>query len=261
MRRTAVARRRLLIPESQLRVLKLSRPECNTHCNCDSDTDSDSDTDCNENTGVIEDLLCSCSSLQHLEMEDVLLTTTMVERICKNGKTLQILNLNSSDLQSSYSSYLQIFKCCQELKEVNLANVNQGNGITGKDIVFFAKNIAPNVEKLKLSSIPQDPLFVKILLRRCNKIKALGIEATWITDCSLKNIRQYLNHTLEELSLGHCDNISFNGFFELKSMPRLKILNLYYKKDGGERIQYLQYLRKNLPHMMIKVSFEMITPA
>ena len=234
------------------------------HCNCDSDTDSDSDsdTDCNENTGVLEDLLCICCSLQHLEMEDVLLTTTMVERICKNGKTLQILNLNSSDLQSSYSSYLQIFKCCQELKEVNLANVNQGDGITRKDLVFLAENIAPNVEKLNLSSIPQDPLFVKqILLRKCNKIKALSIEASWITDCSLKYIRQCLNHTLEELSLGDCDNISFNGFFELKSMPRLKILNLYYKKDGGERIQYLQYLRKNLPHMMIKVSFEMITPA
>ena len=96
-------RRGLLIPKSQLRVLKLSRPECNTNCNCDSDTDNyklitDSDTDtsltntsrddCDENTDVLEDLLFSCCSLQHLEMEDVLLTTKMAESICKNSKTL-----------------------------------------------------------------------------------------------------------------------------------------------------------------------------
>ena len=138
------------------------------------------------------------------------------------------------------------------MKEVDLANVNQGNGLTNKDLVFFAKNIAPNVEKLNLSSIPQDPLFIKqILLKRCNKIMALSIETTWITDCSLKYISQCLNHTLEELSLGDCDNISFNGFLELKSMPKLKILNLYYnKKDGGEEIQYLT---KHLPYVMIKV--------
>ena len=245
-------RRRLLIPKSQLRVLKLSRPECNTNCNCDTDTYSDTDIDCNENTGVLEDLLLVCSSLQYLEMEDVLLTTTMAKSICKNGKTLQILNLNSSDLQSSHSKYLQIFRSCQELKEINLANVNQGDGIKVMDLVFLAGNIAPNVEKLNLSSIPHDPLFIKqILLRRCNKLKALSIEATWITDCSLKYIRHCLSHTLEELSLGHCDNISFNGFLELKPMPKLKILNLYYnKKDGGEEIQYLT---KHLPYVKIKV--------
>ena len=91
----------------------------------DTDSDSDSDTDCDENTDVLEDLLGSCCSLQHLEMEDVLLTTTMAESICKNGKTLQILNLNSSYLRSCFSSYLQIIKCCQELKEVNLKNQSQ----------------------------------------------------------------------------------------------------------------------------------------
>ena len=277
-------RRGLLIPKSQLRVLKLSRPECNTNCNCDSDTDNyklitDSDTDtsltntsrddCDENTDVLEDLLFSCSSLQQLEIKDVLLTNEMAESICKNGKTLQILNLNSSDLFfSEYSegsedseesedledsedsedwedyNYLQeIFKCCQELKEVGLANVNYGNGITeDDDLEFLFKNIPPNVEKLNLRGTLISDNQVETLLNRCNKIKTLSLEATWITDDSFSSIRQCLNHTLEELSLGPFDEISDPGFLELKSMPRLKILKLYYKgkyynKDDGEVIQ------------------------
>ena len=238
--------------KSQLRVLKVSQPvslfhfTCNKNCNCN----------------VLEDLLISSCSLQHLEMEDLLLTTTMAENICENGKTLQILNLNSSDFESGvsascYNSYLQeIIKCCQELKEFNLFNpFDYGNRMTVNNFKFLAENIAPNVEKLNLSHIPQDPVLLKILLKRCNKIKVLSLEETWINDLSLKNIGQCLNHTLEELSLGHCDNISFTGFLELKSMPRLKILNLYYQKDGGYSSGYInQYLRNHLPHVMIKVT-------
>ena len=47
---------------------------------------------------VLEGLLSSCCSLQHLVMENVYLTIKMADSICKNGKTLQILNLNSSSL-------------------------------------------------------------------------------------------------------------------------------------------------------------------
>ena len=37
---------------------------------------------------VLEKLLLSCFSLQHLKMEGVHLTTKMADSICKNGKTL-----------------------------------------------------------------------------------------------------------------------------------------------------------------------------
>ena len=78
--------------------------------------------------------------------------------------------------------------------------------------------------------------------------------------------------TLEELSLGPNDDglsslhsiqrdtiiilrrvssprISLIGCLELKSMPRLKILNLYYHKNDYDEIQNL---RQHLPHLMIK---------
>ena len=166
--------------KSHLRILRLSRPQFNIHCECDGDCNCA--PDCNENTGALEELLFSSCSLQHLVMTDVLLTPKMAKSICKNGKTLEILNLNFSNLSDLGKPILkEIIPSCQELKEVDLAYVNYGEGIENADFEFLAKNITPNVEKLNLSSIwsssiSQDPEFndycFEILLRRCNKIKS-----------------------------------------------------------------------------------------
>ena len=224
---------------------------------------------------IVEELISSSCSLKHLVMKGVYLTPKMADSICKNGKTLQILNLNGSSLVeiSSYlNNYLQeIIKCCPGLKEVDLAHPLK-TWLTNADLEFLVRNIPPKIEKLNICSSVITDDRIKILLSRCNEIKALSIEATWITDDSLKTIRQQLNLTLEELSFGPDDRdtinlepyvkdkvihsrqanpprISFAGFLELKSMPRLKILNLYYKKDDSEEIQNL---RQHLPNLIIK---------
>ena len=225
---------------------------------------------------VLEDLLSSCFSLQHLIMEGVYLTPQMASSICKNGKTLQMLNLKRSYLgfiRSHPINYLQeIIKGCQELKEIDLAHVDEFNGLQSEDLEFLVQNISPNVEKLNLGSSKITDEDVEILLHRCSKMTALSLEATWITDDSLTNIRQHLYLTLEELSLGpdwdidalslepnereerihyrlaNRPTISFNAFLKLKSMPRLKILNLYHKHGDEE----FEDLRQHLPHLMIK---------
>ena len=220
--------------KSQIRVLNLSQISSSS-----------------EETFVLEELLSSCFSLQHLIMEGESITPQMASSVCKNGKTLQILNLNSSYLDfisSQPINYFQaIIKGCQELKEIDLGHVNETNGLTLEDLEFLVENISPDVEKLKLSSILIMNDHVEILLRRCNKIKVLSLEAT--TDDSLKNIRQCLNLTLEELSLGLDNDFSSTGILELRSMPKLKVLNLYLETDDGEEIQNI---RKHLPHLVIQ---------
>ena len=161
--------------KSQLRVLKLSLSACDIHC----------EPDCDENNGVLEELLSSCCSLQHLVMEGVFLTPKMAVSICKNGKTLQTLNLSSSYLESlaydnldgspTDSYLLEIFKCCQELKEVDLSYIDDNQGLTDENLEFLAKNISPNLEKLNLCSSSVRDDYIKILLRRCNKIKTLTL--------------------------------------------------------------------------------------
>ena len=103
--------------KSELRVLNLSQPA--------TWTDAEN-VKVKVNGNVLGELLFSCCSLHHLVMEGVLVTPKMVVSICKNSKTLQTLNLNFSDhiLISSYPYLTEIIKWCQELKEVDLAYVN-----------------------------------------------------------------------------------------------------------------------------------------
>ena len=155
-----------------------------------------------EHFAALEEILFSCCCLQELVIEDVVLTPKMAVSICKNGKTLKSLNLSSSDLEFlsekyyPYSYFQEIIRCCQELKEVDLASVNFTEGLTDEDIEFLTENIPPNIEKLNLSSSFVTDSDVKILLSRCNKIKALSLEARNINDNLLKNIKQCLNLTL-----------------------------------------------------------------
>ena len=72
----------------------------------------------------------------------------------------------------------EIIKWCQELKEVDLDGSNAG---LLRDLEFLVKNITPNIEKLNLKSSLFVYELVKILFRRCSKIKALswaGLEYT-----------------------------------------------------------------------------------
>ena len=221
---------------------------------------------CTEKIKVLQKLLFSCCSLQSLEMERLCLTPTMAINICKNGKTLEKLNLNYSVVQKytgtgviglpfGYplpNNYLQeIFRWCQKLKEVDL----DGRGLSYEDQKFLLKNISPNIEKLNLSSSFFTNEDVNILLSRCNKIKVLSLDAKYLNNGSLTNIRQHLSLTLEELSLGsRFVRLSFNDFLELKSMPRLKILNLY---NGKEDAKEIQSLREHLPLLKINGFLEL----
>ena len=208
---------------------------------------------------ALEKLLLCCCSLQQLAIEGLWVSSKMAKSICKNGKTLKILDLGYSSVdrlsprwQHRFGqrhlgpSYLQeIFECCQELKEVNF---NEVEGLSNSDLEILAKNIPSNVEKLNLTGSDLTNNHITILLNRCNKIKILSLEATLITDDALTNIRRYLNLTLEELSLGE-NKISATGFLQLKFMPRLKILNL---NDDIEDFKKIQNLRQYLPHLTIR---------
>ena len=208
--------------------------------------------DCSTNVRVVEEILASCCSLQKLVMPDSSMTPKMAASICQNRKTLQILDLYQCD--GDQPGYLQIIKCCQELKELDLQNGFCDKGLSDECLEFIAKHVSQNVEILDLSDLCISDNHVKVLLSRCKKIKTLRLCATMITDASLKIIRQKLNITLNELSLRintneHEDFWSFTGLLELKYMPRLKILNL--DDENKEEDEKFKNLRKQLPHLTI----------
>ena len=198
---------------------------------------------------ILEEILSSCCSLEELDMSFTKITPKMAVSICQNSKTLQILNLFNSF--GDVWSYLQIIKCCQKLKEIDLESnceeeneeVNEWSEISDDSLEFLAKNMSPHVEILNLEFTDNH---IKTLFSRCNKIKKLSISVQIMTDDSLTSLRENLKHTLEELTLS-TGEISFIGLLELKSMTRLKLLNLEWPNKYYE----LFYLRKLLPHLEI----------
>ena len=120
-------------------------------------------------------------------MEGLRITPKMALSICKNGKTLQVLNLNHSLVPYTFdrldytgsvmqSDFQAIIKCCQELKELDLNYINEW-GIKNDDLEFLAKNLSPNVEIFNLIDQGIKDDHVKILLKRCNKIKILTLKS------------------------------------------------------------------------------------
>ena len=227
--------------KSKLRVLDLSQP---------ANMETSWPGFCKKNITVLEQLMRSCCSLQHLNLQGLFLTPKIARSICKNGKTLQELNLNRSPV-SGYlmpnGDFQAIIKCCQELKEVHLANDKKEHALTAEDLQFLAKNISPNVLKLTLTFQYFTDDHVKILLGRCREIKELILEATLITKFSLKIIIKYLSLSLEELTMNYRVG-SKPSFLELKSMPRLKFLYLHSLTLNADEIQSL---RQELPHLKI----------
>ena len=86
---------------------------------------------------------------------------------------------------------------------------------------------------------------VEKLVSRCNRITNLSLDGNMeLTDASLTSIINHLKHSLVALSIA-CDEISFEKVLELKSMPKLRVLNYGFKS------WHTMVLRKKLPHLKV----------
>ena len=143
------------------------------------------------------------------------ITDKLVNSICENGSTLQVLDLAYCEL--TFQHIKMIFEKCVELRELNLDGMDIPNAAN-----FLAENITIKIEKLNISWWKFNDENVKTLVSRCTKISALNLQATKVTNNSLKYIIDKLGPTLEEL---HLTIYNYDNLMDLKVMPRFKILN------------------------------------
>ena len=206
---------------------------------------------------ILEELLFSCCSLQHLNLEGLLLTPKMAVSICKNGKTLQVLNLNHVETfldydRLNYTGVLKndnleaIIKCRQEL-DLDFVNGNDV-WLDDEDKKILDKNASPNVVNLNLNNhdVKNGNNFRTLLIK-----VLLTLRRILITSDSLETIRQHLNLTLEELSLAYYDYVCFTGIIELTFMTRLQD----YKCISSKGVES-QNIRQHLPPLMIRTFFD-----
>ena len=86
---------------------------------------------------------------------------------------------------------------------------------------------------------------IKILVRRCTKIKELRFACLHNRKDSMTHIIDHLSPTLEQLELTNC-SVDYKEMFPLKLMPKLKILDcLLY------RWEIVHELREQLPDVSV----------
>ena len=172
--------------------------------------------------------LQSSHSLEKLSLRAVdiagygcFLTDNLVNSICENGGSLQVLDLAYSKL--TFQQFEKIIIKCVELRELNLEGVEIPNPHVGH---FLSENITTKIQKLNVSWWNFEDENVKTLVSRCTKISSFSLLFTKVTNNSLRYIIDNLGPTLEKL---HITNPKYDDkLSELKIMPRLKILNTGY---------------------------------
>ena len=188
---------------------------------------------CDAHVLTFEEILGSCHSLQKLSMasnlekkfsigEKKFITSKMITSICyQNGHTLQTLDLSfcsGLDLESIQ----KITKNCVGLKTIDLGATR----LSKDSITFLVNNLTPKIEKVGLGFLPNlTNEHVKTLVARCNKISVLNLQNTKITNDSMTHIIENLQYTLEILHIFWCVGVSYAKIIELKSMPKLRLLN------------------------------------
>ena len=74
------------------------------------------------------------------------------------------------------------------------------------------------------------------------------MQENYVSDNSLTSINRNLKNTLEELDVTGCWSITDTKLLEMRSMPKLKVLN-YFKKWVRDRNCNYENLEKNLPQL------------
>ena len=218
--------------------VKLNRPSKLTYLSLKSFINGDSTKD------FIKEILNSCCSLEVLALaySPKHSLNIVLQDLCKrNGQTLQVLNLAECTWISKKSAHV-ISKHCTQLWKITLFNCHMSHDAMD----CFVSGLSPNVKQvcLALNDTMTDEQVEK-LVSRCNRITSLSLNSNIeLTDATITSIINNLKHSLVALSVA-CDKISFEKVLELKSMPKLRVLNYGFKS------WHTMVLRKKLPHLKI----------
>ena len=168
-----------------------------------------------------------------------MLDLTHLEMLIPCENSLQVLDISHCKNMTHQAIELIVTRCLY-LTAVDFCG--------SKHAAFICKNLTTNIEKVGLSTTDVSNKDIKMLVRRCNKIKELDVSHTKVViNKVVDEIILYLSSTLEKLSLPTTYSertfSSFSQFdycqlFKLGSMPKLKYL-WSFVMNGMERIMDL----------------------
>ena len=190
----------------------------------------------------LEKLSCRSIDLDESDLDDI------YQCIEKNSESLKCLDLETVDYEKDDVMWMAINKC-NKLEELSL---------DGYDDHDFAKNLPPNLKKLRLRLLKIKD--IKVLVARCSKLEDLFLDILCCTDDTCHHIDEVisiiagspLSDTLVNLSLS-IGRINFHEEFsakclELRQMKKLKKIKIWGDEEPeGKEVKDM--LMKTLPHL------------
>ena len=173
----------------------------------------------------------------------------------QNGPTLQVFDcwlrkINLPTIQN-------IVDNCLELREIAIFGRKSCDiecRIPQDAMEYFVNNLTSKIEKIDLGYQSNlEDLYFKTLVSRCTQLTELCLAHTQITNKSVTYIIKHLNSTLEKLGLTCCIQIDYTALFELKSMPRLKVLSFRHLKRNSQQVNEL---KMQLPNVEVNTTDE-----
>ena len=126
-----------------------------------------------QNIGVLEQLISSCCFLQCLAIDGLQLTPKITDGICKNGKTLEILNLSGLDIKDDHVKIL--LSRCSKIKalslkvvsitDVSLTNIRRYLNHTLEELSWAANTYINDTAFLELKFMPRPQFYIQLVYR------------------------------------------------------------------------------------------------
>ena len=183
---------------------------------------------------VLEDIISSCRYLKKLSLSrQTTFNPQLVANICKNGPTLQVLDLYGYAGRLTFKDIKCIVKNCVELKELNLDNSDWGCDmalLSMQSCSFLSKNLTCKIQKLSLYNQENIHDFhVEALVTRCSQITELNISSENTTNKAISIVVKNLSKTLVKLGIYQLNKEMFE---EIKLLKKLKHLSI--RRDLSE---------------------------
>ena len=175
----------------------------------------------------------------------------MMNQICiQNGTTLQVISIRQRFM--GHGTIQAIVENCLTLKELDVSCIY----FPTDSIDILVSQINPKIMKFSIthykSNFYERPYeitddHVEKLVKRCTNLTSLDLCGyPLLTKNTLKSIIGHLKNTLEKLGVADCTKITVDDLFEMKAMPKLRILT-YNCTEMSE----FQRLKEQLPHLIL----------
>ena len=202
---------------------------------------------------VFDEILKSCHNLKNISIDHRISFENLKMITSQNGQTLQVFDcwirkMNLPTIQN-------IVKNCLELREITIFGKKDRDiecRLPQDAMEYLVNNLTSKIEKIDLSYQSNlEDVYFKTLVSRCTQLTELCLADTQITNKSVTYIIKHLNSTLEKLGLTGCIQIDYTALFELKSMPRLKVLSFRHLKRNSEEENKL---KMQLPNVKVNTT-------